>query len=101
LNQSKQIYLSDLFCDVGYKDAINRLIDELVTENPDEYNELWEKPEITDNHEYDFYFEDNSLVIFFQPYTLSYFAKGYITFPLKLSDLSGYMKEEYRVKEAV
>lgn len=96
-NQSKRIYLSDLFADDGYKEALNRLISELVTENAEEYDELWEKPQIADSHEYDFYFEGDKLVIFFQPYTLSYFAKGYITFPIKLSDLSGYMKEEYRV----
>lgn len=98
LNQSKRIYLSDIFSDEGYKETLNRMITELVTENPDTYNELWEVPQITPKHEYDFYFEDNFLVIFFQPYTLSYFAKGYIRFPLKLSELSGYMKEEYRMK---
>lgn len=97
LNKSKQIYLSDLFSDEGYTDVLNNLIDELVENNPDTYSELWEKPRIMPRHEYDFYFENNRLVIFFQPYTLSYFAKGYITFPIKLSDISGYLHEEYRL----
>ncbi len=96
LNKSKQIYLSDLFSDEGYIEVLNNLITELAKNNPDTYNELWEKPQITPHHEYDFYFENNRLVIFFQPYTLSYFAKGYITFPIKLSDISGYLYEEYR-----
>lgn len=96
LNSSKQIYLSDLFCDNGYTDVLNTKINELVASNPETYGELWEKPQIMPQHEYDFYFENNRLVIFFQPYTLSYFAKGYITFPIKLSEISGYLHEEYR-----
>ena len=88
--------LDDLFTDKGYRETLNRLITDLVTENPDEYADLWEKPEIRDSHQTDFYINDDSLVIFFQPYALSYYARGFVEFPIKLEELSGQLKEEYR-----
>lgn len=94
--ENKIITLDDLFTDKGYKDTLNRLITELVEQNPDEYADLWEKPEIRDSHQNDFYIDDSHLVIFFQPYALSYYARGFVEFPIKLTDLSGYLKEEYR-----
>lgn len=93
---NKIIKLDDLFTDSGYKDTLNRLITELVEQNPDEYADLWEKPEIRDSHQNDFYIDDSHLVIFFQPYELSYYARGFVEFPIKLEDLSGSLKEEYR-----
>ncbi len=92
----KILTLDDLFEDKGYKETLNRLINELVEENPDKYADLWEKPEIHDNHQTDFYITDSELVIFFQPYALSYYARGFVEFPIKLRELSGHLKEEYR-----
>jgi hypothetical protein len=88
--------LDDLFEDKGYKEALNRMIDELIAENQDEYKDLWEKPEIKDSHQNDFYITNSDLVIFYQPYDLSYYARGFVEFPLRLEDLSRYLKEEYR-----
>lgn len=90
------VTLDDLFEDKGYRETLNRLITELVEKNPDTYADLWEKPEIKDCHQNDFYITDTDLVIFFQPYTLSYYARGFVEFPIKLEALSGYLKEEYR-----
>lgn len=92
----KILKLSDLFTDDGYITTLNRLIDERIAEHSDEYKDLWAKPEIKDSHQTDFYIDGNNLVIFFQPYDLSYYARGFVEFPLPLDELSGYMKEEYR-----
>ena len=92
---SKEIKLADLFADSGYVNTLNRLITEQVEENKDEYADLWEKPEIKDSNQTDFYIEDGSLVIFYQPYDLSYYARGFVEFHLPLEELQGYMKEEY------
>ncbi len=92
---SKEITLDDLFADSGYVNTLNRLITEQVGENKDEYADLWEKPEIKDSNRTDFYIEDGSLVIFYQPYDLSYYARGFVEFHLPLEELKGYMKEEY------
>lgn len=92
----KVVKLKDLFMDEGYVTTLNRLINERLSEHSDEYSELWEKPEIKEEHQENFYIQDDKLVIFFQPYELSYYARGFVEFPLPLDELSGYMKEEYR-----
>ncbi len=93
---AKTVTLGDLFEGEGYKDTLNRLIDEQVAENPEEYKDLWAKPEITPAHQSDFYISDGNLVIFFPPYELSYYARGFVEFELPLDELAGYLKEEYR-----
>lgn len=88
--------LFELFNDDGYLETINRLIAELAAANPDKYNELWAEPVVTKENENQFYLTDNELVIFFPPYVLSYYAKGFIEFPIRLADLSAILKEEYK-----
>lgn len=92
----KKVQLSDLFSDDGYISTLNRMINARMTEHSEEYKDLWAKPEIKDSHQTDFYIDDDDLVIFFQPYDLSYYARGFVEFPLPLDELSGYLKEEYR-----
>ncbi len=94
--QSKTVALGDLFENDGYKETLNRLINEQLEENPEEYKDLWAKPELWQSHQTDFYITDKSLVIFFPPYELSYYARGFVEFELPLKELDGYLKEEYR-----
>lgn len=96
LATGKDIKLADLFSDSGYVTTLNRMINEILTEHSDEYSDLWAKPEIKDSNQTDFYITDDDLVIFYQPYDLSYYARGFVEFPLDMGELSGYMKEEYR-----
>lgn len=93
---NKEIKLHDLFEDSGYMEALNRMINEEVQKNAEEYSDLWEKPQIKDSNQKDFYIEKGKLVIYYQPYDLSYFARGFVEFRLSLEDLSGYLKEDYR-----
>lgn len=88
-----EITLEDLFAEEGYKDTLKRMINEEIEENQEEYSELWQKPEIKSNQ--DFYITDDLLVIYYQPYELSYYARGFVEFPLRLPELKGYLKEEY------
>lgn len=96
-----RLELRELFkTDEDYIDTINRLIDELVEADPEKYSGLWAEPHINaeDNQE-QFYLTDEDLVIFFPPYDLSYYAKGFIEFPIHRTELKGLLKEEYRIKE--
>ena len=91
--------LRELFEDEeGYVNTINRMIDELIAQKPEEYTELWAEPHITLEQQRQFYMTDEELVIFFPPYVLSYYAKGFIEFPLRLTELNGYLKEEFRTE---
>lgn len=88
--------LKELFDDDGYRETINRLIDELIEKDPQKYSGLWEEPHINAENENNYYITDEELVIFFPPYTLSYYAKGFVEFPIRLGEVEGMLKEEYR-----
>jgi hypothetical protein len=91
--------LSELFVDESYIETINNLIDKLVEENPEKYSELWAQPHIGSEDRYRYYLTDEDLVIFFSPYELSYYAKGFIEFPVRMTELNGILKEEYRAEK--
>lgn len=93
---NKTVALADLFAEDGYAETLNRLIDEQIAAKPEEYKDLWAKPEIMPAHQSDFYISDGKLVVFFPPYELSYYARGFVEFELPIEELTGYFKEEYR-----
>ena len=83
-----------------YIDTINRLIDELVEADPEKYSGLWAEPHINaDDHQNQFYLTDEELVIFFPPYELSYYAKGFIEFPIRRTELNALLKDAYRITD--
>lgn len=88
-----EVTLGDLFAEEGYKETLMRMMRELRESKPDVYGELWAEPVI--KPEQDFYITDTDLVIYYQPYELSYYARGFVEFPLRLSELRGYLKEDY------
>lgn len=95
-----RLELRELFkSEDGYIDAINRLIDAMVEKDPEKYSGLWAEPHINaDEHQNQFYLTDEELVIFFPPYDLSYYAKGFIEFPIRRTELNALLKDEYRTK---
>ncbi len=88
--------LSELFSDKEYMAKLNMIIREMVEENPEKYGELWAKPEITAENENRFYMTDSDLVIFFPPYELSYYAKGFIEFFIPLEKLNPILRDKYK-----
>ncbi len=90
-----EVRLSELFSDDAYIDMINARLDECIKKNPEKYADLWEKPSITPEQKY--YIDGGNLVLFYSPYELSYYERGFVEIPLSLSDMSGYLKPEYRV----
>ncbi len=88
--------LNELFSDKDYMTKLNAIISAMVEENPEKYGELWARPEITAENENRFYMTDTDLVIFFPPYELSYYAKGFIEFPIPLQKLNTILKDRYK-----
>lgn len=93
VSNSKIILLEDLFIDDEYIDLLNSKLEKLSQEAM--YSDLWEKPVITDKQNECFYFDDKGLVIFYPPYELSYYARGFVEFTIPYSELYGYLKPEY------
>lgn len=89
-----ELKLGDLFSDDGYIDMINAGISEEVSANPDKYRDLWEKPKLSQNQR--FYIDGENIVLFYPPYELSYYERGFVEIPIALNSMSGYLKPEYR-----
>jgi hypothetical protein len=93
-NAGKVITLADLFADEDYKTVLNRIMQQMVEEHPEQYGDLWEKPII--GEEQGFYIENKRLVIYYPPYELSYYARGFVEFPIALKDIETYLNPEYK-----
>lgn len=94
LRQNRIVGLSDLFdenCD--YKKILTKILCGLAEENTELYSELWEKPAVTDDTE--FYIKDGCLVIYFQPYELASYGRGFVDFSIPISSLQTYLKEDF------
>lgn len=90
---SKELYLKDLFNDDEYSDMLNARLEKLSKDAV--YSDLWEKPTIGEEQNECFYFSDKGLVVFYPPYELSYYARGFVEFTIPYSELYGYLKPEY------
>lgn len=88
------ITFNDLFYDLEYKKIVNQYLIQMSENNPD-YQDLWEQPRVKDGVCDNFYITDKDIVLFFEPYELSYYAKGVVEFPIEKEMLRGYLKEEY------
>lgn len=95
VKNDKMLTLSDLFVDDGYVKIINEQIKDIIKENEKEYHDLWKTPELDRAREDRFYLSDGNLCIFYQPYELSYYAKGVVEFHIPLEKIRGYIKPEY------
>ena len=93
-NTCREVNLSEIFADSSYIDFLNHCLTSIVSENPDAYSDLWAKPMLMQNQQY--YIKDDCLVLYYPPYELSYYSRGFVEFFIPVSDLSGYLSEEYR-----
>ncbi len=97
LQQGKVLKLADLFLDAGYQEKLTGELERILEEHPDEYSDLWEPPVLGSSQEEYFYIQDGDLVIFYPPYELSYYARGFVEFRIPIKALSGYIKPEYMI----
>lgn len=92
--ECKEVPLSGLFSDDSYIDMINARLCEAVAGDHEKYSGLWAQPKLCENQDY--YIKDGTLVLYYPPYELSYYERGFVEIPLSLEDMSGYLKPEYR-----
>ena len=90
----EEVPLSGLFEGDGYIDMINARLREIVEKDKENFSGLWATPKLSENQDY--YINEESLVLCYPPYELSYYERGFVEIPLPLSDMSGYLKPAYR-----
>ncbi|MBQ7975668.1 MAG: DUF3298 domain-containing protein [Clostridia bacterium] len=95
IEQDRILRLSDLFSDETYEHILTERITELIKNNPETYHDLWEEPIVDAAREDKFYLDEKNLVIFYEPYELSYYARGVVEFPIPTEKIRGYLKPEY------
>lgn len=96
----KLLVLSDLFVDKNFYGILNERIEELIKENEEVYHDLWENPVVDEKREDKFYLEGDRLVIYYEPYELSYYARGVVEFPIEMESIRGYVREKYLPEKA-
>lgn len=89
--------LGELFSTEDYIDKLNAIIKKKVEDNPDIYSELWAEPLVTADNQNRFYLTDEGIVIFFPPYELSYYAKGFVEFPISYEELNPILIDRLKV----
>ena len=89
-----ELRLSDLFEDDGYIDALNGLLSDAVAGAPEKYSGLWAKPKLMQNQ--GFFTDGENLVLYYPPYELSYYERGFVEVPVPIEELLTYMRPEYR-----
>ena len=89
-----EVPLSALFSDDAYIDMLNERLAGAVANDPQKYSGLWTQPRLSENQDY--YIKEGTLVLYYPPYELSYYERGFVEIPLSLAEMSGYLKPEYR-----
>ncbi|ADO84181.1 DUF3298 and DUF4163 domain-containing protein [Ilyobacter polytropus] len=86
----KEIFLKDIFKgNINYKGLIKQKVEEQIIKYG---GDLYYADINIPDEEYSFYFEGDSLVVFFNPYTLASYEAGIITFEIPISEISSFMK---------
>ena len=86
--------LADIFKpDADYESILIQRMTAMCNEMPDLYEDV-EKPDFLEDGS--FYFANGELVIYYQPYALSYFANGFVKFHIPIASLAGNIRDEYR-----
>ncbi len=90
----KVLTLKDLFSDGEYVKRLNSYIETLMKENPGDFTDLWKIPTIGDDQ--GFFLTENGIVIFYPPYELSYYSKGFVEIEIPYRELESYLNPEYK-----
>ena len=85
LENQKELAFPDLFTDGGRGGGSEAKREE----RREEFSSLWKVPKATDNQ--DFYLSPKGVVIYFPPYELSYYAKGFVEIEIPYEELEGYL----------
>lgn len=95
-DEGKTLTISDVFSDDAWKQAADVKMLALAQSGEERYRDLWQQPETKDLNPENFYLKDDAVVVYFPPYELSYYRKGFVEFELKYKEFSGYMNEDIK-----
>ena len=92
LKGKRVLALSDILDGTDWHNTVNNIMKERVETNK-EYEELWETPTVEILEKENFYIDDGKIIIFYPPYKLSYYNRGFVDFAFSKDDLRGYLTD--------
>ena len=94
LDKGISLTLADIFKPgIDYEKILFQRMTSMIAAMPIEYEDV-RNPDFLEAGS--FYFDGNDLVIYYHPYNLSSFARGFVEFRIALPSLSEYIKDEYQ-----
>lgn len=91
--RGEEITLDKIFADSAWKTVADNKMRKLAELGEGEYSQLWEIPSTKLLEDENFYLKDNSLILYFPPYELSYYRRGYVEFEFEKEELAGYLSD--------
>ncbi len=84
--------LSDILGGTDWHNTANNIMKEKV-ETDSEYDALWETPTVEILEKENFYIKDGKIVLYYPPYKLSYYNRGFVDFEFSKEDMRGYLTD--------
>ncbi|MEE0943825.1 MAG: DUF3298 domain-containing protein [Clostridia bacterium] len=91
--RGEEITLDKIFADASWKVVADNKMRKLTELGEGDYSQLWEIPSTELLKKENFYLKDDALVLYFPPYELSYYRRGYVEFEFKKEELAGYLSD--------
>lgn len=92
--RSKTLQLGDLFTNASYKQTLINKMNAIRLKGGEDMEYVEEVVELPPDNS--FYFTDDALIIYYEPYELASYARGFVEFSVPLSELSGILRDEYK-----
>ncbi len=86
--EERAVTLDELFMDESWQTLVDNKMQQLAESQEEGYAELWEIPSTKLLNKENFYIKDGELVLFFPPYELSYYRRGYVEFYFTAQELA-------------
>lgn len=85
--EGKKVTLDELFMDESWKTLADNKMLSLAESKEGDYSELWDIPSTDLLNKENFYIKDGELILYFPPYELSYYRRGYVEFSFTAQEL--------------
>lgn len=89
----KNVTLEELFEGDEWKRIIDTKLKELCTDPNGDYAQLWEQPTVAMLNPDNFYIKEGKLIIYYPPYELSYYRRGFVEFEFSKEQIVGYLSD--------
>ncbi len=91
--EGKAVSLTELFADDGWRQTVDNKMKALAEKGEGDYEDLWELPSVELLAEENYYIKEGTLILYFPPYELSYYRRGYVEFEFDKEELLGYLSD--------